>query len=141
MRSGYKELGLKLVSLKEKISRMPKRPLMAGENKYDGIGYTFKILIKEALMQKRNEMMDSFAQILRPLPTGDASSSNGGVTPFKVQIKLYMPIFEGYIDVDVVDKWLNLLEGYFSFHNFSNRDKITFVLFKVVCQILVGKFM
>jgi hypothetical protein len=36
MRLGYKELGLELVSLEEKISRMPKRPLMEGENKYDG---------------------------------------------------------------------------------------------------------
>jgi len=32
--------------------------------------------------------------------------------------------------VDVVDKWLNLLEGYFSVHNFSNREKITFSLLK-----------
>jgi hypothetical protein len=34
-RSGYKELGLELVSLEEKISRTPKRPLMVGENKDD----------------------------------------------------------------------------------------------------------
>jgi hypothetical protein len=32
----YKELGLELVSLEEKISRMPNRPLMAGEKKDDG---------------------------------------------------------------------------------------------------------
>jgi hypothetical protein len=42
------------------------------------------LLHQEALMQQRNEMMDSFAQILRRLPTGDASSSNGGAAPFKV---------------------------------------------------------
>jgi hypothetical protein len=59
-RSEYKELGLKLISLKEKISRMPKRPLMAGENKDDGIGYPFKMLLEESLMQQRNQMMDSF---------------------------------------------------------------------------------
>jgi hypothetical protein len=64
-RSGYKELGLELVSLKEKISRMPKRPLMVGENKYDGKGYPFKMFLKESLTQQRNEMMDSFAQILQ----------------------------------------------------------------------------
>jgi hypothetical protein len=34
--------------------------------------------------------------------------------------------------VDVVDKWLNLLEGYFLVHNFSNREKITFALLKDV---------
>jgi hypothetical protein len=134
-RSGYKELGLELVSLEEKISRTPKKPLMEGEKKYDGTGDPFKMLLEESLMQQRNKMMDSFTQILRRLPTGDASSSSGGVTPFKVQINFDIPIFEGHIDADVVDKWLNLLEGYFSVHNFSNREKITFALLKVIPHV------
>jgi hypothetical protein len=135
MRSGYKELGLDLVSLKEKCSRMPKRPLMAGENKDEGTGDPFKMLLEEALMQQRNEMMDSFAQILWRLPTGDTSSSSGGVAPFKVQINFNIPIFEGHIDADVVDKWLNLLEGNFCVHNFSNKENITFVLLKVIPHV------
>jgi hypothetical protein len=134
-RSGYKELGLELVSLEEKISRTPKRPLMAGENKDDGTGDPFKMFLEESLMQQRNEMMDSFVQILRRLPTGDTSSSSGGAAPFKVQINFDIPIFEGQIDADVVDKWLNLLEGYFSVHNFSNRENITFALLKVVPHV------
>jgi hypothetical protein len=77
-------------------------------------------------------MMDSFAQILR---TGNASSSSGGIAPFKVQINFDIPIFKGQIDTDVVDKWLNLLEGYFSVHNFLNREKITFALLKVVPHV------
>jgi hypothetical protein len=71
------------------------------------------MLLEEALTQDRNEMIDSFSQILRRLPTSDASSKRGGTTPFKVQIKFNIPIFEGQVDADVVDKWLNLLEGYF----------------------------
>jgi hypothetical protein len=51
-------------------------------------------------------------------------------SPFKVHINFDIPIFEGHIDADVVEKWLNLLEGYFSVHNFSNREKITFTLLK-----------
>ena len=47
-------------------------------------------------------MMDSFAQILWRLPTDDASSSNGGVSPFKVQIDFDIPIFEGRIEAHVV---------------------------------------
>jgi hypothetical protein len=94
---------------------------MAGENKDDGRGYPFKLLIEETLMQQRNEMMDSFAQILRRLLIGDASSLNGDATHFKVQINFDIPIFEGQIDADVVEKWLNLLEGYFSVHKFLNR--------------------
>ena len=112
-RSEYKELGLELFSLEDKSSCTPKRPLMVGEKKDDGTGDPFKLLIEESLTQNRNEMMDSFMQILRWIPTGNASSSSGGATPFKVQINFDISIFEGQIDVDVVDKWLNLLEGYF----------------------------
>jgi hypothetical protein len=135
MRSEYKELGLELVSLEEKSSHMPKQPLMAGENKYDGTEDPFKLLIEESLTQQRNVMMDSFTQILWRLPTSDTSSSSGGATPFKVQINFDIPIVEGQIDANVVDKWLNLLERYFSVHNFSNRENITFALLKVVPHV------
>jgi hypothetical protein len=37
--------------------------------------------------------------------------------------------------VDVVDKWLNLLEGYFFVHNFFDRENITFALLKVVPHV------
>jgi hypothetical protein len=93
------------------------------------------MLLEESLMKQRNEMMDSFSQILRQLPTGEASSSNGGVAPIKVQINLDIPIFEDQIDADVVDIWLNLLEGYLYVHNFSNRENITFALLKVVSHV------
>jgi hypothetical protein len=134
-RSEYNELGLELVSLEDKSSRMPKQTLMAGENKDDGTRYPFKMFLEESLMKQRNEMMDSFTQILQRLPIGDASSSSRGIAPFKVKINFDIPIFEGQINGDVVYKWLNLLEEYFSFHNFSNRERITFVLLKVVPHV------
>jgi hypothetical protein len=80
-------------------------------------------------------MMDNFAQILRRLPKREASSSSGHATPFKVQVNFDITLFEGLIDVDAVYKWLNLLEGYFSVHKFSNRENITFSLLKVVPHV------
>ena len=65
--------------------------------------------------------------------TGDASTSSshsGGATPFKIQVKFDIPIFDGRIDADVIDRWLNLLEGYFSVHDFFYQAKITFSLLK-----------
>jgi hypothetical protein len=50
--------------------------------------------------------------------------------PLKVQVDFDILIFEGQIDADALDKWLNLLEGYFSVHNFFDREKITFALLK-----------
>ena len=116
-RLGYKEFGHDLVSLEEKISYTPKRPLMEGENKDDGTRDPFKLFLEESLPQQMNEMMDRFAQILRRIPTSDESSLSGGDAPFKVHIKFDIPIFEGHIDADVANKWLNLLEGYFFVHN------------------------
>jgi hypothetical protein len=46
---GYRDLGLKLVSLEEKFPHTPKKPSMVGENKDDGIGDPFKMFLKEAL--------------------------------------------------------------------------------------------
>jgi hypothetical protein len=69
------------------------------------------------------------------MSTSDVSTSSGGVTPFKVQINFDIPIFEGQIDSYIVDKWLNLLEGYFSVHNFFDREKITLALLKVVPHV------
>jgi hypothetical protein len=134
-RSEYKELGLELVSLEDRSSRTPKRNLMERENKDDWIGDPFKLLIEESLTQQRNAMMDSFTQILQRLPTGDTSSSSRGAAPFKVQINFDILIFEGQIDTDVVDKLLNLLEGYFSIHKFLNRETITFALLKAVPHV------
>ena len=108
---------------------------MVGEKKYDGTRNHFKMFLEESLMQQRNEMMDSFAQILRWLPKGDTSSLSRGVAPFKVQINFDIPISEGHIDTDVVDKWLNLLEGYFFVHKFLNRENITFVFLKVIPHV------
>jgi hypothetical protein len=68
-------------------------------------------------------MMQIFSKILRRLSTivGVSSSSNhiGSVTPFKVQVNFDIPVFEGQIDADALETWLNLLEGYFIVCNFS----------------------
>jgi hypothetical protein len=42
----------------------------------------------------------------------------GGETPFKVQVNFEIPLFEGNIDVDALEKWLNLLEGYYFVQKF-----------------------
>jgi hypothetical protein len=111
--SGYKNLGLEPIEpLLDRSCRDQQKP-MGDENKDDGAGDPITMLLEESLTQKRNKMMDNFAQILRWLPTGEASSSRGHATPFKVQVNFDIPLFEGLVDVDVVDKWLNLLEGFF----------------------------
>jgi len=111
---------------------------MVVEKKDEGLGDPIKILLEEALERQRNAMMDSFAQILQQLPRGDASASNsysGNATPFKVHVNFEIPIFEGQIDGDSVDKWLNLLDGYFFVHEFLSQEKIIFALLKATPHV------
>ena len=82
--------------------------------------------------------MDNFTQILRRLPTNDAYSSGNhsrGATPFKVQFNFEIFIFKGQIYVNVIYRWLNMFEGYFSIHDFSNRENITFSLLKATPHV------
>jgi hypothetical protein len=74
------------------------------------------------------------------------SSSNihfGDTNPFKVQVNFDITIFEGHIDEYALEKWLNLLKSYFSVHNFSDREKIIFVLLKALPHVktLVGNLL
>jgi hypothetical protein len=132
-RSEYKELGIDLVEPLQDQPHKPPRLPIGDKNKDEGVGDPIKILLEEALEKKRNAMMDNFAQILQRLPTSGTSASNnhsGGATPFKVQVNFGIPIFYGQIDADAVDMWLNLLEGYFSVHDFFDQEKIIFSLLK-----------
>jgi hypothetical protein len=83
-------------------------------------------------------MMENFSHTPQRLPieTDTYSSNNhfGRTSPFKVQVNFDILVF-GHIDADFVDKWLNLLEGYFSVHNFSDMENITFSLFKYIPHV------
>jgi hypothetical protein len=137
-RSGYKGLGLDLVEPLQDQPRKRRWPPMGEEKKDEGAGDPIKLLLEEALEKQRNVMMDNFAQILQRMPMGNTSTSSnhsGGTTPFKVNEKFDIPIFEGQIDADVIDRWSNLLEGYFSIHDFSDRERIIFALPKAAPHV------
>ena len=107
---------------------------MAEEKKINGADDPINQLLEQVLTRQRDEMMENFSHILQRLPitvgTSSSRSHFGGTSTFKVQVNFDIPVFEGQIDADALDKWLNLLEGYFSVHNFSDREKITFALLK-----------
>ena len=83
--------------------------------------------------------MNNFAQILQRLPTtaniSTSSGHFGGAAPFKVQVNFDIPVFEGQIDADALDKWVNLLEVYFLVYNFSDTENITSALLKDVPHV------
>jgi hypothetical protein len=58
-------------------------------------------------------MMENFSHIVQHMSIKTCASSSsrhfGGTTHFKVQVNFDIPIFEGQIDADSLEKWLNLL--------------------------------
>jgi hypothetical protein len=135
----YSKLGLELVSLEENFSCTPKKPSMAEEKKNDGVDDPISLLLEQALTRQRDEMMENFSHILQRLPISTCTYSSrghfGGTSPFKVQVNFDIPVFEGQIDAEALDKWLNMLEGYFSVHKFSDKEKITFALLKALPHV------
>ena len=115
MRSRYKELGLKINEPLKDIPRRSQQPQMVEEKKDEGVGDPINLLLEEALAWQRDEMTNNFSQILwRLLTIANTSTSSdhfGGMTPFKVQVNFDIPVFEGLIDADALEKWVNLLEG------------------------------
>jgi hypothetical protein len=83
--------------------------------------------------------MDNISHILQCflIAAGTSSSSNhfGGTSPFKVHVNFDILVFEGQIDADALEKWLNLLEGYFFDRNFSDKENITFTLLKALPHV------
>ena len=63
------------------------------------------------------------------------SSRFGDATPFKLQVNFDILLFEGNIDADALDNWLNVIEGYFSIYNLFDREKITFALVKAIPHV------
>jgi hypothetical protein len=112
-RSEYSKLGIELVSLEENRSLTPKKPSMAEEKKNDGADDPISLLLEKALTRQRDEMIENFSHILQCLPIALGTSSSrdhfGGTSPFKVHVNFDIHVFEGQIDADALDKWLNIL--------------------------------
>jgi hypothetical protein len=112
---------------------------MVEEKKNDGADDPINLLLEQALTRQRDEMMENFSHILQRLPIASGASSSsdhfGGTSPFKVQVNFDIPVFEGQIDAEALEKWLTLLEGYFSVHNFFDKEKITFALLKYLPHV------
>jgi hypothetical protein len=90
----------------------------------------------------KGENMKNFSNILQHMSIEKFASLSrdhfGSTSPFKVEVNFDILIFEGQIEADALDKWLNLLKGYFSFHNFSDREKFTSILLKDLPMLNIG---
>jgi hypothetical protein len=58
-----------------------------------------------------------------------------GAILFKVHVNFDIPLFKIKIDADVLEKWFNLLEGYYSIQKKLDIKNITFALLKALPHV------
>jgi hypothetical protein len=69
------------------------------------------------------------------------SFSSSSHIPFKVEEKLEIPMYDGQINVEVLDNWLKQLEVYFGLYQIQETQQISFSHLKMTrtCSIVVGE--
>jgi hypothetical protein len=61
--------------------------------------------------------------------------------PFKVEEKLEIPMYDGQINVEVLNSWLKQMEVYFGLYQIQETQQIFFSMFEddQTCSIVVGE--
>jgi hypothetical protein len=81
---------------------------MAKEKKNGGEKDYINLFLEKSITQQRDKMMENFSHILQCLSISTYTSSSsdhfGGTSPFKVQVNFDIPIFEGEIDANALEK-------------------------------------
>ncbi|KAA8534380.1 hypothetical protein F0562_031869 [Nyssa sinensis] len=53
------------------------------------------------------------------------SPAEGKLRPFKVEARVEIPTFDGTVDTEKLDSWIDQLETYFTLYGFSSTEKIS----------------
>ncbi|GKB63813.1 hypothetical protein Tco_0919999 [Tanacetum coccineum] len=61
---------------------------------------------------------------------------HGSHQPFKVEAKIDIPTYDGTIDAEKRDSWLDWLETYFTLYGFASSDKVVFARSKLTSHAL-----
>jgi hypothetical protein len=56
--------------------------------------------------------------------------------PFKVEARIDIPTFDGTIDAEKLDSWVDQLETYFTLYGFSSGEKVAFARLKLTSHVL-----
>jgi hypothetical protein len=56
--------------------------------------------------------------------------------PFKVEARIDIPTFDGTINAEKLDSWVDQLETYFTLYGFSSGEKVAFARLKLTSHAL-----
>nr|GEV77433.1 hypothetical protein [Tanacetum cinerariifolium] len=61
---------------------------------------------------------------------------HGSHHPFKVEARIDIPTYDGTIDAEKLDSWIDQLETYFTLYGFSSSDKVVYAWLKLTSHAL-----
>ena len=61
----------------------------------------------------------------------------GGMAPVRVDAKVELPVYDGSIDGEKLDNWIDQLESYFSLYGYDNMQRIAFARLKLASHALI----
>ncbi|GJW95820.1 hypothetical protein Tco_0175492 [Tanacetum coccineum] len=64
------------------------------------------------------------------------SPSRGSHKPFKVEARIDIPSYDGTVDAEKLDSWLDQLETYFTLYGFTSTEKVSFARLKLTSHAL-----
>ncbi|GJT76267.1 hypothetical protein Tco_1042992 [Tanacetum coccineum] len=63
-------------------------------------------------------------------------SPHGSRKPFKVEARIDIPSYDGTVDAEKLDSWIDQLETYFTLYGFTSVKKVSFVRLKLTSHAL-----
>ena len=100
-RNSYQRLGLNTRNPSDYLPLQHTRPKMS-----DISADYVKKMVEEALPRQREDMMSKFLEILKTQKLPNSVAPFHGNKPFKVQVNFDIPNFEGKVNTEAVDNWL-----------------------------------
>ena len=61
----------------------------------------------------------------------------GGMAPVRVDAKVELPVYDGSIDGEKLDNWIDQLESYFSPYGYDDMQRIAFARLKLTSHALI----
>ena len=61
----------------------------------------------------------------------------GGMAPVRVDAKVELPVYDGSIDGEKLDNWIDQLESYFSLYGYDDMQRIAFARLKLASHALI----
>nr|GFB88801.1 hypothetical protein [Tanacetum cinerariifolium] len=60
----------------------------------------------------------------------------GSHKPFKVEARINIPLYDGTVDAEKLDSWIDQLETYFTLYGFTSVEKVSFARWKLTSHVV-----